>query len=199
MKSYLLRHVDGSYLHRGPNSRWDQTMNRDLAERMPHTKATNILNNCISPALRKDWYLEEDERSTIIILNQESTNEICDSYDWNELCQSQFELYKEITYYGEVLHERKKQLDREIEDIHRYIENTELDGAVCHKACCMMKERLARLSHIKKELLCVDYFLSGRASDHSTGKVGRQIQGLENRYASPCVLSELLEREASPA
>lgn len=186
-------------MSKGPNSRWDQTLNRDLAERMPHTKATNILNNCISPALRKDWYLEEDERSTIIILNQESTNEVCDSYDWNELCQNQFELYKEITYYGEVLHERKKQLELEIDDIHRYIENADLDDASCRNACSMLKERLAQLSHVKKELLCVDCFLSGRASDHATGKVDRQIRDLENRYASPCILSELFEREAAPA
>ena len=199
MKSYLLRHIDGSYLHKGPNSRWDQTLNRDLAERMPHTKATNILNNCISPAQRKDWYLEEDERSTIIILNQESTNEVCDSYDWNELCQSQLELYKEITYYGEVLHERKKQLELEIDDIHRYIENADLDGATSIKACKMLKERLVRYSHVKKELTCVDCFLSGRAGDHSTGKVGQQIRDLENKYASPSALSELFEREATPA
>ena len=199
MKSYLLRHIDGSYLHKGPNSRWDQTLNRDLAERMPHTKATNILNNCISPALRKDWYLEEDERSTIIILNQESTNEVSDSYDWNELCQGQFKLYKEIIYYGEVMHERKKQLELEIGDIHRYIENADLDNASCRNACSMLKERLARLSHVKKELLCVDYFLSGRASDHATGKVDRQIRDLENKHASPCILGELLEREAAPA
>lgn len=199
MKSYLLRHVDDGYLHKGPNSRWDQTLNRDVAERMTHTKATNVLNNCICPALRKDWYLEEDERSTIIILNQESTNEVCDSYDWNELCQSQLELYKEIIYYGEVQHERKKQLDMEINDIHQYIENAELDDITCRKACSMLKERLVRHSHIKKELIRVDYFLSGRASDHSTGKVDRQIRDLENRYASPRVLNELFEREVKHA
>lgn len=199
MRSYLLRHIDGSYLHKGPNSRWDRTLNRDLAERMPHTKATNVLNNCISPSLRKDWYLEEDERSTIIILNQESTNEVCDSYDWNELCQSQFELYKEITYYGEVLHERKRQLETEIDEIHRYIESADLDDAASLKVCRMLKERLVRCSHVKKELVCVDYFLSGRAGDHSAGKVGKQIRDLENRCAAPSTLSELFESEATPA
>ena len=199
MKSYLLRHIDGSYLHRGPNSRWDQTLNRDVAERMTQTKATNVLNNCISPALRKDWYLEEDERSTIIILNQESTNEVCDSYDWNELCQSQFELYKELINYNETLYDRKKQLDRELDDLHLYIQNAELDDTTCRKVCHMLKERLVHQHHLKMEQLRVDYFLAGRAADHSTGKVERQIRDLENKYTPPRILTELCEWEATSA
>lgn len=93
-----------------------------------------------------------------------------------------------------MLQERKKQLDLDIDDIHQYLKEAELDDATCRKICQMLKDRVARHSHIKKELIRVDCFLSSRASDHATGMVNRQIQDLEKRYASPRLLSELYER-----
>lgn len=198
MKSYLLRHVDGGYLHRGPNSRWDQTLNRDVAERMTHTKAINVLNNCISPAERKNWMLEEDERSTIIVLDQATANEYADSYDWDELAQTHFQLCKELTGYSDSLRKRLSHVDLEINDIQHYIEFFNLDAAKGYKAYRMLKECLERRRHIKQELARVTFFLSGSAADHAIGKVDRQIRAVEDRTYSPRILEELFALDQPP-
>lgn len=180
MKSYLIRHIEGGYLYKGTNAKWERTQNINKAERMPHEKAANVLNNCIGPTMRSYWEIIEEDALSFFIAPRSTAKEDGSEFDWEAISRSQYQLYNELSRYEEELRLRLSEVDFEICDIHHYIEFFSLDAAKGYKAYRMLKERLERRRFIKDEMVRVNCFLSGSSGDFSSGKVDRQIKGLEH-------------------
>lgn len=191
MSSYVIRHVDGGYLRKGSNAKWERTASFDLAERMEYFKAQNVINNCIGPSLRDYWEIvEEDEVKAQLEPGNTEVVDL-DGFDWKEISTHQLKLYNNLTAYGERLRRDLSNVDLEICDIEHYIEFFALDAAKGYKAYRMLKERLKRRRHIKDEIAKVNCFLAGSSGDFSSGKIDRQIKGFDNCRYTPRVLSEL--------
>ena len=191
MGSYMIRHVDGGYLRKGKDAKWERTSNFGLAEKMEYFKAQNVINNCIGPAMRDYWEIvEEDEVKASFPPKRAEAAEI-DSFDWKEISEHQLKLYNNLSAYGEQLRRELSNVDLEICDIEHYIEFFALDAAKGYKAYRMLKERLKRRRHIKDEMAKVNCFLAGSSGDFSSGKIDRQIKGLDHCRYTPRVLSEL--------
>ena len=194
MSSYVIRHVDGGYLRKGSNAKWERTASFILAERMEYFKAQNVINNCIGPALRDCWEIvEEDEAKAPFVRGSAELTEPSeiDGFDWKEISAYQLKLYNNMSAYGEQLRRDLRNVDLEICDIEHYIEFFALDAAKGYKAYRMLKERLKRRRHIKDEMAKVNCFLAGSSGDFSSGKIDRQIKGFDNCRYTPRVLSEL--------
>ena len=188
MKEYVIRHRNGGFLCKGPNAQWDRTTKFEHAERFPYTKALNVLHNCIGPSMRKYWDVIEAEGQLCPSCgNKENAGE----FDWDEISNAQHQLYKTLSQYGEELRARLSEVDLEICDIQHYIEFFSLDAAKGYKAYRMLKDRLERRRTIKDEMAKVNCFLTGSSEDFSSGKIGRQIKGLDNCRYTPRVLNEL--------
>lgn len=196
MENYLLRHKDGGYLYK-VGMKWARTSNASQADRMTREKALNILHNCIGPSARECW--EVVSEGAVEFANTPSA-QLCSGgpggFDWERLSETQCDLYKRLTQYGEYLRRQLSNVDLEICDIQHYIEFFSLDAAKGYKAYRMLKERLERRRNIKDEMAKVNCFLSSGSKDFSTGKVVSQLQGLDNCRYTPRVLSELFELDA---
>lgn len=195
MKSYVIRHVEGGYLYKSQNARWERTQNSLQAERLPHDKAINVLNNCIGPTMRKYWEIVcEDALEQPDAVN--STPEHSGGFNWEEISHAQYSLYSGLMQYGEELREQLSAVDLEICDIQHYIEFFSLDAAKGYKAYKMLKQRLERRRHIKDEMAKVNCFLGGNPGDFSSGKISRQISAMDNCRYTPRVLNELFGMDA---
>ncbi len=191
MSTYIIKHDDGGYLCKGTNGQWVRTSNLMQAERLDYNKALNILSNCISPAFRRYWKIAEEEQPCAVYTPMSKDETVSTDFDWDEISNAQFQLFNNLTRYGEELKHRLSEVDLEICDIQHYIEFFALDAAKGYKAYKMLKERLERRRYIKDEMLKVNCFLGGSSADFSSGKVNRQIKGLDTRKYTPRVLCEL--------
>lgn len=191
MGSYVIRHINGGYLRKGKDAKWERTPNFDRAEKMEYFKAQNIINNCIGPAFRDCWEIIELDDAKVSRGAAKADPVEMDGFDWKEISAYQLKLYNNLSAYGEQLRRELSSVDLEICDIEHYIEFFALDAAKGYKAYRMLKERLKRRRHIKDEMAKVNCFLAGSSGDFSSGKIDRQIKGLDDRCYTPRVLSEL--------
>lgn len=146
--------------------------------------------------MRRFWEITEVEE---VMTTAENHSEPSGGFDWEAISQAQHRLYKELTQYGEELRGQLSAVDLEICDIHHYMEFFALDVAKGYKAYRMLKERLERRRHIKDEMAKVNCFLAGSSGDFSSGKVGRQIKGLDNCKYTPRILNELFGLDGANA
>lgn len=188
---FVIKHKDGGYLRRNENSGWERTGKLSNATPITYEKACNVLQNCISPALRHVW--EIVEYSSICSFDREATPD----FDWHGISEAQAKLYSDLKHYGEVLSERLSMVDLEICDIQHYIEFFSLDAAKGYKAYRMLKTRLQQRRGIKDEMAKVNILLSGNPVDYSSGKIEKQLIGYERCSYKPRVLTELFGMDDS--
>lgn len=196
MSSYVIRHVEGGYLRKGKDAKWERTMNFGLAERMEYFKAQNVINNCIGSSLRDYWEIVEEDEAKVLHVSGDEEAAGLGGFDWKEISAHQLKLYNNLTAYGEQLRRELSNVDLEICDIEHYIEFFALDAAKGYKAYRMLKERLKRRRHIKDEIAKVNCFLAGSSGDFSSGKIDRQIKGFDNCRYTPRVLNELFNLDS---
>lgn len=196
MKDCLIRHIDGDFLCKSADDKWERTSNLDRAIRLEYMKAVNVLNNCICSVERIKWeIIEEDSIALSMGWNLDGAN--LNNYDWNEIVYTQCKLHNELTKYNEKLRHLLSEIDREICDIEHYIEFFSLDAARGYKAYRMLKERLERRRDIKREMARAQVFLAGTSADFASGKVSRQIKGIETCQYTPRILTELFSWAAA--
>lgn len=192
MTHYIVRHKEGGYLYKREDGGWARTPHLVKANLFPYEKAKNVLNNCLSVAMRKYWEIieaPEPEGERLPAVPQETYSH--GSFDWAEISKQQFELFNGLEQYETQLRYQLSEVDLEICDINHYIEFFSLDAAKGYKAYRMLKERLLRRRKIKDELAKTNIFVGSAAGDFSSGKVDHQIKGFDKRRYKPRVLGEL--------
>lgn len=191
MENYIIRHIEGGYMQKGCSGQWERTDKIKSAERMSYQKAVNVLQNCISPIFRNMWEIISESELVCeeeIAMTQPVRHE---GFDWEKISQEQFSLYRDLAEYGKDLSRNLSEVDLEICDINHYIEFYSLDAAKGYKAYKMLKDRLKRRRHIKDEMERVNCFLASSSGDYSSGKIERQLKGMDLKRYTPRVLTEL--------
>ncbi len=190
---YVIAHKDGGFLFQ-PHTRWERTKRLEDAAFMDYEKAQNVLKNAISPVMRPYWsIISEDEAYASLAGSIKIDATAAGDFDWKQISETQKELFSNLKRYGEQLTNELSQVDLEICDIQHYIEFFSLDAARGYKAYKMLKARLIRRREIKDEMAKTNCMLSGNPTDYSSGKITKQIEGLDRRSYTPRVLSELFD------
>ena len=74
---YLIEHIDGGYLYRAPNAKWERVSQKERATHLTYEKAENVINNSISSDERKSWQIIEDEQPAKAISNNTTNYQDC--------------------------------------------------------------------------------------------------------------------------
>lgn len=168
------------------------------------SKANNIWKNSISKILRKKYHVEEVEiqRETnkpdeehvdrLKVVTKESVEHSSIGYylehirGINDFVNTASERYDKLT-------EMQSELDKEIVDLHHYIELHDMNayqGWVCFKA---LQIRLRKRRNIKDEIFMIQQLNLCNIDRKAVGDAVKSVAGLNNRQYTPRVLTDLFK------
>lgn len=213
---YLITDGHGSYIRKDNYSnKFVPVRNVNLAERWKQrVKAANVLNNAICKDIRSQYRIVEveekqpvdscEENNTHSSVNsandivKQITSDICDDSQMNKW-QTGIETVKEFVQDAEArkneLSQALSDVDKEITDIHHYIELGRLNAYQGWLACNMLRSRLKRRRAIKDELMILTQLGECKVDSTMLGNINRAIAGLANRQYAPRVLTQLFIKE----
>lgn len=102
-------------------------------------------------------------------------------------------LAKDALHRKEELVRQLSEVDKELCDVHHYIEFCNLNAVQGYKAYKMVKDRRIRRRSIKNELDVINIILGKKISETATDEIKRCIAGMDNRSYEPRIMKELFD------
>lgn len=175
VRAYYIRHATDGYLTLGSDGRWENTPLLADAKSFVYKKAMNVLNNSIPPDQRDKYSLEVNSGIPYI-------KDTVFDFDWEQLLNSQIELYDRLHIYKEELTKSLHSVELEINDIQHFIELTDgLNAAEGYKAYRLLRQRLQYRRQIKDEMMKMDYMMNDSLFEINAGKLADQINRMAKR------------------
>ena len=200
MALYVITDGNKNYIRRDPNGKYVSAKNRALADEFPEKyKAEKVLKNNLTPKKRKLYRVVEEEAG-FSILNELSRDHQTEQSIKNTSELSQIdELRNNIAYIKSFLdntENRKSELsdllsniDKEISDIHHYIELSENEDFT--SIYDMLKKRLRSRRQIKNEFSILKQLGECKIDTSMLENILLEIDDLNNKTYVPRVLSNL--------
>lgn len=206
MKKYILTDGNRNYIMFSTSTnQYAPTTKFELCEKYDsRSKANNIWKSSISKILRKKYHVEEVEiqqetdeldrenGGRLKDISKESVEQSNIGYylehikGINEFVKTANERYDSLT-------EMQSELDKEIVDLHHYIELHDLSayqGWVCFKA---LQIRLRKRRNIKDEIFMIQQLNLCNIDRKAVGDAVKSVAGLNNRQYTPRVLTDLFK------
>lgn len=208
---YVITDDHGSYIRKdGYSNKYVPVRNKALAEKFSQrVKAANVLKNGVAKNIRSQYKVVEIEEDSTPVKKPpkekpKKKDEIAKSIA-SEKCEEEqtdkwvsgTEQLKEFIVDAEC---RKEELinqlseaDKEITDIHHYIELGTFNAYQGWLAFSMLKQKLTKRRKIKNELRVINELGACKITSDMMADINNAINQLENRKYSPRVLTQLFD------
>ena len=158
-------------------------------------KMSNLVNNCISPNVRKKCKIVElsEANKPVIscVIKTQPTNSAVDNIvsEIKKIDSSLFDAEKDV------LNKKLSVVDQEITDIQYYIEFNRLNAADGYKAFKLLQDKLLERRVIKNDVTKFQILSDAKISDVFNGNLEKSLSSLENKKYTPRVLKSLFEED----
>lgn len=201
MSQYVI--TDGDrFIYRNQSGKYVPTPSEMMADIYSKKQAEAIYNNSISKALKSVFYVEKYDKepegvkqvSQIDIRNNTENAATMENIQiWLDKLSNLNGIESDAQKRKDELCQKLSSVDKELSDIHHYIEFCNLNAAQGYKAYKMIKERRAKRRTIKNELVVVNMILSKNLGDSIVKDIEDAIHKLDNRQYEPRILNELFD------
>lgn len=213
---YVITDGDKVFLFRDNRGNFIPTKNRSVADIWESKqKAVNVLNSCVNKNLRSRYMIMEVEaekpkeniEQVVKVRNYENlkpNNEVAKRIINSPIVDNDLERIKnklaELYSYVQSSEERQKELtnalsdvDKEISDIHHYIEFGKFNCYQGWLAFSMLRNRLKQRRKIKDELTIINQLGESIIDLNALENIKKGIERLDSRTYQPRRLNELFE------
>ena len=213
---YVITDGDKVYLFRDNRGNFIPTTNKNVADIWESKrKAVNVLNSCVNKNLRDRYMVMEIEvekpKKTVeqvikvrsyenIKPNNEAAKRIINSPIVDNDLETIKDKLAKLYNYVQSSEERQKELanalsdvDKEISDIHHYIEFGKFNCYQGWLAFSMLRNRLKQRRKIKDELTIINQLGESIIDLNALNNIQKGIERLDSRTYQPRRLNELFE------
>lgn len=218
MPEYVIADKEGRYIYRNKRNDYTPVKRLDAATRFPNKKkAENILLNCLPKALRNRYHIEEypDEEEDEPTLSPKQIRQIRHEHiqkhmdsameeykdandrirSWQESITKLTEFAQSIETNRDALSDSLSKVDREIIDIHHYIEfyGSKFNAYQGWEAFSLLRSCLLRRRKIKDELTVAESICECPIKLEPLQDISTTIQSMNNRKYHPRELTGLFK------
>lgn len=209
MSKYMISDAHGAYLRKDISGNYVPVRNQTLGDVWEsREKAKNILNNCVNKNLRSRYHVidinEKSSHNSSKVKEENKTQktnyvnltiDIDENHitEWSDRIEQISDIIQGTDERKEKLSIALSDVDKEILDIHHYIEWGKFNAYQGYLAFKMLKERLERRRRIKDELWILTQLGECKVSTSTLEDMKANIANLKKRIYQPRILLELFE------
>lgn len=196
--NYVIK-IGKNYIGYDKDGKYAEVSNINDAIQAPLHRLTNIVNNSISPTLRKNCKVVTTDsiKVTSVPVVTTATKKVTvfsgmSTFD-STLTKLKSADIVSFTHEYDALNKKLSTIDSEVSDIEHYIEFNKMNAAEGYKAFKMLQDKLLERRVIKDDYTKFQMLASAKVSDIFDGTLDEKLSALDSRKYTPRVLKELFK------